>query len=424
MYQIQQKARYTIFPTFAIIILPLLLFGLVYYSSPMKNIDFSQNFNILKLILIYSLYAYAMLYPYSEKLITKGPVQVDDSIPHYNRNGFAFYLLTVTIQVLGQYQYGSDIFLFLMDNHILTLLILTMFGFIFVSYLLINGKQRHAQLKKAYKLHKTLEEPIKSNWIYQFYRGMDFHPKILGVDVKQLTNCRFGMMIWQILVLGWGFASYERFGVNWAVIVTTVLQTLYIGKFFYWEMGYFYTLDMTLDRAGFYICWGCIVFVPTFYTLASFITCAQPPELNFTTSIFILITGLISLYFNYQVDYQKQYFQKCNLEKKPCYIWGKKAEFLQVQYKRKDKTVESKLLLSGFWGMTRHMNYTFELVLAFCWCCVGMGATIFSLSYFVFLFFLLVSRVYRDEEKCQNKYGKYWNVYCEKVKYRLIPYLY
>lgn len=52
-------------------------------------------------------------------------------------------------------------------------------------------------------------------------------------------------------------------------------------------------------------------------------------------------------------------------------LWGKKAEFLPVKYEREGKMVDSKLLLSGFWGVTRHMNYTFELLLAFSWCVVG-----------------------------------------------------
>lgn len=58
------------------------------------------------------------------------------------------------------------------------------------------------------------------------------------------------------------------------------------------------------------------------------------------------------------------------------------------------------------------MNYTFELLLAFSWCVTGIHSSIFSLSYFLFLFALLISRAYRDETKCSAKYGKYWDEYC------------
>jgi hypothetical protein len=34
------------------------------------------------------------------------------------------------------------------------------------------------------------------------------------------------------------------------------------AQFFMWEMGYMSTIDIMHDRAGYYICWGCLVWVP------------------------------------------------------------------------------------------------------------------------------------------------------------------
>jgi len=109
---------------------------------------------------------------------------VEGTVPVYNRNGFGFYLLTITIQIILTWKYGNYYFLYLMDNHILTNILLTVIGFVFTIYLFLSGRERHQNLKKKEKLHKNLEEPKGSNMIYQYYRGMDFHPKILGVDVK------------------------------------------------------------------------------------------------------------------------------------------------------------------------------------------------------------------------------------------------
>ena len=44
-------------------------------------------------------------------------------------------------------------------------------------------------------------------------------------------------------------------------IVNATLVNIYLLKFFYWETGYFNTLDITLDRAGYYLCWGCLCWV-------------------------------------------------------------------------------------------------------------------------------------------------------------------
>lgn len=44
-----------------------------------------------------------------------------------------------------------------------------------------------------------------------------------------------------------------------SVQVSVILQLTYITKFFHWEMGYMNSMDIQHDRAGFYLCWGCLV---------------------------------------------------------------------------------------------------------------------------------------------------------------------
>lgn len=110
---------------------------------------------------------------------------------------------------------------------------------------------------------------------------MEFHPTFLNVDIKQFTNCRFSMMAWNLLVLNFGWQSYNVNGWNWGVFINVLLISLYLGKFFYWETGYFNTLDITLDRAGFYICWGVLVWVPAVYTSSTFFMLLYPPSVSF-----------------------------------------------------------------------------------------------------------------------------------------------
>lgn len=141
--------------------------------------------------------------------------------------------------------------------------------------------------------HKTywfffsfLSAPI----LLEFYRGMEIHPRLLGVDIKQWTNCRVGMMAWQILIVAFLIAG-GRHGVNPGHLANVVIQTFYITKFYYWETGYFNTLDITLDRAGYYICWGCLVWVPGFYTYSSFYLVAHPSTLTEQAAFFVALLG-------------------------------------------------------------------------------------------------------------------------------------
>jgi 7-dehydrocholesterol reductase len=60
--------------------------------------------------------------------------------------------------------------------------------------------------------------------LYEFYTGLELHPRILGMDVKQLTNCRIGMMSWQLLILAFYLAGVQRHGFSAATLVNLLLQ--------------------------------------------------------------------------------------------------------------------------------------------------------------------------------------------------------
>ena len=57
------------------------------------------------------------------------------------------------------------------------------------------------------------------------------------------------MMGWALLVLNFAIASQKLNDFNVGSIVNAILINLYLLKFFYWETGYFNTLDITLDRS-------------------------------------------------------------------------------------------------------------------------------------------------------------------------------
>ena len=99
--------------------------------------------------------------------------------------------------------------------------------------------------------------------------------------------------------------------------------------------------------------------------------------------------------------------------------------FQDVEYKSHEgKTKKSKLMLSGYWGIARHLNYLMEINVALSWALPAIGYGIWPFSYFIFIVILLVHRTYRDEEKCRQKYGKGYEEYCKKVPYKIIPYVF
>lgn len=341
-----------------------------------------------------------------------GPPTSSGYVPIYSDNGFQFYVLSLVVYLALHLPYpslSSDIY----ENMPYLLGSLNVFALTFCVLLYVRGKYapQNPEKEDSYPL------------VYEFYRGMEVHPRMLGVDVKQWTNCRVGMMAWQILIVAFLIAGRDRNGgvFNVGHIVNVVLQTIYIGKFFWWETGYFNTLDITLDRAGYYICWGCLVWVPAFYTYSSYFLVAQPSLLSTQAAIGVAFLGLACVLMNYRVDYEKQLFRTTEGR---CQLWGRDVVYMDVVDQSRTPAKKSKLLLSGCWGVVRHLNYVFEISAAFSWSLPNIGHGIWPFSYVIFLTCLLVHRTFRDEEKCAKKYGRYWPEYCRQVPYRMIPYIF
>lgn len=356
---------------------------------------------------VFMLWAAVFLWIPSESY--SGPATSFGYIPHYSANGFLYYTVTM-VTYLAVHVVYPDLSLDVYDNMAHILGSLNLFAFLLCTYLLVMG------ICKPQTREKLPRSPI----MYEFYRGMEIHPRLLGFDVKQWTNCRIGMMSWQVLIVAFLLASVRQTGVwNAGHVTNVLLQSVYIGKFFWWETGYFTTLDITLDRAGYYICWGCLVWVPSFYTYSSFFLVAHPSQFTAATALLTAALGFASILMNYRVDYEKQLFRASGGK---CQLWGRPVRSLTVRDQLSGKA--SNLLLSGCWGQARHLNYVFELMAAFFWCSSGWGHGLWPFLYFVFLVVLLVHRVFRDEEKCRAKYGSYWDQYCQLVPYRMIPYVF
>ena len=60
--------------------------------------------------------------------------------------------------------------------------------------------------------------------------------------------------------------------------------------------------------------------------------------------------------------------------------------------------------------------------LAYCLTC-GFGHVL-PYFYIIYMTILLVHRVYRDDIRCRQKYGKYWEEYCRRVPYKILPYVF
>ncbi len=343
----------------------------------------------------------------------KATITPKGNIPVYKANGMQTYVFTLST-LISLTHFGLIRPALVYDKFGEFLSSMNVFAFAFCFMLLFKG---HIAPTNS-------DSGTNGNAVIDFYWGMELHPRILGWDVKMFTNCRFGMMFWAVGIVCFAHKNME---LNDGVIqigmaVNVALQLIYISKFFYWEMGYMNSMDIQHDRAGYYICWGCLVWVPSVYTSHSFYLAGNAPDISVLTAAGIFIFGFLCIWINYDSDNQRYIFRQTKGE---CLIWGKKPRKIVAEYTTDSGDLKKNLLLlDGWWKVSRHFHYMPEILASLCW---GLPAQASGLVgpyfYTTFLTILLIDRAFRDDDRCRKKYGPYWEKYCDEVPYLIVPFL-
>uniref|UniRef100_A0A6U3VLR4 7-dehydrocholesterol reductase n=1 Tax=Ditylum brightwellii TaxID=49249 RepID=A0A6U3VLR4_9STRA len=294
---------------------------------------------------------------------------------------------------------------------------LNIFGMVFCGFLTWKGLH-----------HPSTEDCGSSGSLIKDYLwGTELYPRIGSLDLKRFINCRFSMTFWQLAGLSFAYRSYTLHGViDWGLTLSAVSQYVYLFKFFLWEMGYMRSIDIIVDRAGFEIQWGCLVWVPAVYTLHTRFLVQNPSGLSLPVASVIFVISIAGVLFNYLADRERDVFRA---KQGKCLVWGKPPKYITAEYEIVDRktgkktTKKSLLLASGFWGVARHFQYLFELTAAWSWCLLAnpLKNGVLPLFYCVFLTYLLIDRAERDSKKCHLKYGSYYEEYCRLVPWKILP---
>lgn len=183
------------------------------------------------------------------------------------------------------------------------------------------------------------------------------------------------------------------------------------------------SMDIQHDRAGYYICWGCLVWVPAVYTSAAFyLTTNCPSDLSLPTTILIGLCGIVCIWINYDSDRQRYIFRQTNGQ---CTFWNSKQQpnHIVAKYTTTNGEIKTSLLLvDGYWRYSRHFHYVPEILASFFWSCPAWNTGLIGpYFYVIYLTILLTDRAYRDDHRCQMKYTTYWDDYCQTVPYKIVP---
>jgi Delta14-sterol reductase len=295
------------------------------------------------------------------------------------------------------------------------------------------------------------------NMLYDWFIGRELNPRITlpifgEVDIKAWCELRPGMLGWVIMDLAFIAKQYRNYGrVTDSIILITVAQSVYTLDSLFMEPAILTTMDIIQDGFGMMLSFGDLVWVPFTYSIQTRYLSVYPVELGITGIIGVLAVQGFGYYIFRAVNNEKNRFRTNPQDPRVSHL------------KYIETASGSRLLVSGWWGVARHINYLGDWFMS--WSYVlptamsgyviknaaknpitatqgdayfmknsygtyvvpgeakGWGM-IFTYFFMVYFAILLLHRERRDEEKCKKKYGKDWDRYVELVPWRIIPYVY
>lgn len=291
---------------------------------------------------------------------------------------------------------------------------------------------------------------VTGNILYDWFIGRELNPRVtlplIGeIDIKEWMEIRPGLTGWILLNCAFVAKQYRLYGyVTDGIVFIAIVQGLYVLDGQYMEPAVLTTMDITTDGFGFMLSFGDIVWVPFIYSQQTRYLSVHPQTLG---PVGLALVGAL-LVAGFAI------FRLSNLQKN---IFRTNPNDPRVAHLKYIETATgSRLLISGWWGIARHINYLGDWLQAWPYslptCMAGYtilsagtmteGAakmldgrevvpgeargwgTIFTYFYVLYFAVLLIHRDRRDDEKCSKKYGKDWETYKKIVKWRIIPFIY
>lgn len=367
----------------------------------------------------------------------------------YRFNGLSSSIFILVGCLAGTISQGADfvVWTYLTDNYVQILTANIIISFALAIYVYVGSfsvKPDNPEKRELAAGGQT------GNLIYDFYIGRELNPRVtlplLGeIDIKTFCEVRPGLLLWFLYNCAWTAKQYRNYGfVTDSIVFTTVIQGLYIIDCYVHEPYILTMIDITMDGFGFMLCFGDLGWVPFLYCQQARYLSVYPHTMGWlgTAGIMaVLITGFTI-------------FRLSNKEKDTFRTKPNDPSVAHLKYIQ-TKT-GSRLLISGWWGLARHINYLGDWIQAWPYSlttgisgyiilAAGSGVEgafkmadgreviqgpargwgiLFTYFYVLYFGTLLVHRNGRDDNKCSKKYGEDWEEYKRIVRWKIVPGIY
>ncbi len=251
--------------------------------------------------------------------------------------------------------------------------------------------------------------------VYDFFMGRELNPRMNTndnntFDLKYFCELRPGLIGWCVLNFGMLCSQIENEStLSGSMVLINIFQLIYVWDALYNEKAILTTMDITTDGFGMMLAFGDLTWVPFTYTLQSRYLVHHDPHLS-NMYLFVIIVFKICGY----VAFRGSNGEKDKFRTDPTNPNVAHLETITTHTGRK-------LLVSGWWGMARKINYSADWLMGLCWCSVCGTDSIIPYFYSIYFAILLIHRAMRDDHACHEKYGKDWIRYKKRVPYVFIP---
>lgn len=253
------------------------------------------------------------------------------------------------------------------------------------------------------------------NPLFDWFIGRELNPRIGKFDIKTFNELRPGLLLWVFMDLSCACHQWKTFGeVSDSMILVTIFHTWYVVDSLLHESTILTQMDITTDGFGFMLSVGDLAWLPFTYSLQARYLAFSPVKLGWAGILAVLAVQSVGYYI----------FRTSNVEKNDFRHGKNPKSMLDITYLQDLQYMTTstgrKLLVSGWWGRSRHPNYLGDWIMAWAWCLPCGFNTPIPYFYVVYFAVLLVHRQLRDDDACKKKYGSEY----VHVKERVLTHFY